>query len=109
MKKALLIAVVIVIAVGYFVAERTYYKSQSYSGEITKKVSKAKFGKWFKMNSSSSNRKFFLAIRTDDKKSKKIKVSRFVYNRFKVGDRIIKEKGERNPRKPDDPSKITYQ
>lgn len=109
-QKILLVAVVIIIAVGYFFAERTYHKSQSYSGEITKKISKTKFGKWFKLNSSSSsNRKFYLVIRTEKGKEKKVKVPRFVYNKFKEGDHIVKIKGERYPKDKNDPSENIFQ
>ena len=97
--RLLLAAAAVLFAVGYVLAESHYVKGQAYKGVVIDKVSKAKWGKWLKPG--TGGRKHYLVIRTDAGEKKTVRIGSTHYGLFQKGDRVIKEKGERYPRRED--------
>jgi len=94
-----ILAVVAVVVFGliYVMINSAVEKKQVYQGQVTDKISKAKFGKWFSVNSTGKDHKYYLVIQEDGGKTFKVRVPRSVYSRFKKGDSVVKSEGDRYP------------
>ena len=93
--RIIVIVAVVLGAMAYWGFERSYQKNLSYKGEIEKKYFKKKWGKRYDM--SGRHRKHYIVVKTDDGKTKNVRIPRFKAGQFKEGQRVVKVKGERYP------------
>jgi len=89
-------AAAVVFALWAFVISPAIDKSGAYQGEIVEKKIKKRLRDWSKTNPTFVKR--YLVIKTDRGDKKKVRVPPNIYITFKVGERVVKKKGERYPR-----------